>query len=558
MEISPLDETVEIYKAKILPSDATSKYFKPKRVAAYCRVSRNLDMQQSSLETQIESYERIISEHLDWQLVEIYYDKGISGTCAAKRPGFMRMIEDCKAGKIDMIIAKSISRFARNTVDTLEYTRLLRGLGVSVYFEAERVETTELFSEMLLTVYAAFAQEESHSISENTRRGFRQRFQMGIAKYTKTFGYTCDKDDKNLWHIKEDEAEIIKELFNRYLYGEKIPDICNDFNEKGIASPNGKMWYQSTAAKLLKNEKYVGDVTMQKTIVTDLLNHVSKPNDGIVPIYKKKNHHPAIVSREDFNIVQRMLQLKNTLTGSQQYPYYDFLRCPRCGKPLVQYMTNLTSTPTAWICSDHKNCSNRFVLTKFIDRAVKDAINDLPQCVTGYEEPIRLVKEHLGNGGDIELYHLVKLVEKIELDEEFEIIKIAFKFGKEVTTKIEFSRPSEHPNPIVEYKNNELYVNGVYCAPLIGKRVCESINKVRVFNENLEIIKPEDGDGIYRVNNSLNSRSRWRRKVDESISNQANKPKEESCGILPSINNQRGAGGILRVSSRLLYPKDKQ
>ena len=175
VEKSSLDDTVEVYKKKITASaDIDSKEYRPKRVAAYCRVSKNIELQQTSLETQIDSYQRTIAERVDWQLVEIYYDRGITGTCASKRPGFMKMIEDCKAGKIDLILAKSISRFARNTVDMLEYKNAQKHRR-SVYFEGEN-RYGDLTSEMLLTVYAAFA-EESHSISENTRRGYRQRFQ---------------------------------------------------------------------------------------------------------------------------------------------------------------------------------------------------------------------------------------------------------------------------------------------------------------------------------------------------------------------------------------------
>jgi len=154
----------------------------PKKVVAYCRVSKCVESQSSSLKTQIESFGKTITDKKDWQIIDIYYDYGITGTCAQKRPGFLKMIDNCKKGKIDIIITKSISRFSRNTVDLLEYTRMLKDIGIGVYFEKERLFTLDSTSEMLLTVYAAFAQEESHSISENIKRGFRQRFQMGFPK----------------------------------------------------------------------------------------------------------------------------------------------------------------------------------------------------------------------------------------------------------------------------------------------------------------------------------------------------------------------------------------
>ena len=508
IEKSSLDATVEVYRKNITTNvDIDSKSYKPKRVAAYCRVSKDIELQETSLETQIDSYQRVIAERVDWELVEIYYDRGITGTSASKRPGFIRMIEDCKAGKIDLILAKSISRFARNTMDMLEYTRMLKKIGVSIYFEKERIDTGDLTSEMLLTVYAAFAQEESHSISENTRRGYRQRFQMGIPKYSKVFGYYSDKDDKNMWHIEESEATIVREIFHRYLRGERLRVICNDLNLRGVPSPNGNTWYQSSMSKVLKNEKYVGDVTMQKTVVTDLLNHISKPNKGIAPMYKKKNHHEAIVNREDYEIVQRMFVLKENLRGSQQYPYYDYLRCPYCGGQMVQFMTNLAKTPSAWICKDHGTCKQSMILTKYINRAVIKAINELPACLSGYEDCIRDAQENFARGGEVELYYLKKLIDKIEISKDYEMIKLIFKFDKEYTEKIKFDRPSEYPNPIVEYKGNSLYINGRFFQPKEGTRVTDCITRVQLYNKGLEIYLPDDGKGIYRVDNSKTGRS---------------------------------------------------
>ena len=519
VEKSSLDDTVEVYKKRIRDSEnIDSREYKPKRVAAYCRVSKNIELQQTSLETQIDAYQRIIAERLDWQLVDIYYDKGITGTCANKRPGFLKMIEDCKEGKIDLILAKSISRFARNTVDMLEYTRMLKGIGVSVYFEKERIDTGDLTSEMLLTVYAAFAQEESHSISENVRRGYRQRFQMGIAKYTKVYGYRADENNKNLWHIVESEASIVKELFDRYLKGEKIHDICDDLNQRGVPAPNGEIWYPSSIAKLLKNEKYAGDVTMQKTIVVDLLNHVSKKNNGIAPIYKKKGHHEAIVSREDFETVQRMFLLKDFKHGSQQYPYYDYLRCPHCGGQMIQFMTALPQAQVAWICKDCHTCKENFVLAKYIDRILIKAINGLPSCLSGYEDDIRCAQGHFKQGGKVELYYLKKLVEKIEISEDYLSVKITFKFGMEHSEKIIFDKPSEHSNPKVEYKSNKLYINGKFYQPREGARVTNCMNRIQLHIKGLEIYDAEKIDGIYRANNGTSGKSCWVRKKTDKVS----------------------------------------
>ena len=514
-ETSRLDDTVEIYRKKIVEtSDVASKAFKPKRVAAYCRVSKNIEMQESSLENQMEAYERIISEKVDWQLVEVYYDKGITGTCAAKRPGFMRMIEDCKAGKIDLILAKSISRFARNTVDMLEYTRMLKGIGVSVYFEKERIDTGDLTSEMLLTVYAAFAQEESHSISENVRRGYRQRFQMGIPKYSKLYGYRTDKEDKNKWYVVEEEAEVVREVFGRYLRGETAREISEKLVNAGIPSPWSTDWYPSSICKMLKNERYAGDVIMQKTVVVDVLNHIQlKNNDGIVPQYYKKGHHDAIIDRDDFDTVQRMLELKVFQRGTQQYPYYDYLRCPKCGKQMVQYMSCHASNPPAWICSDLSECQEKYILTKYIDRAVIGAINELPSCLSGYEDIIRDAQEHFANGGAVELYYLKKLIEKIEIDDDFMGLKITFKFGKTVESRIKFDKPSENGNPTIEYKDDKLFVDGRFFTTKEGARVTQCINRVQLFLRSLKLIEPGDGDTVYRLKPSVaDSKVGWWRR----------------------------------------------
>ena len=510
VEKSKLDETVEVYRKKIADStDVSSKDFKPKRVAAYCRVSKNIEMQESSLETQMEAYQRVISERVDWQLVEVYYDRGITGTCVAKRPGFMRMIEDCKAGKIDMIISKSISRFARNTVDTLEYTRMLKDLGIGVYFEKEKIDTGDLTSEMLLAVYAAFAQEESHSISENVRRGYKQRFQMGIPKYSKTYGYRTNKEDKTKWLIVENEAEIIREIFVRFIKGEPIRDICKDLNERGVPAPGGNTWYASSIGKMLRNEVYEGNVIMQKTIVVDVLNHVQANNkDGKAPQYYKRGHHEAIVSQDVFDLAQKIADLRSVRRGSQQYPYYEYLKCPRCGKQMVQCMVNMSNNPTVWICSDC--CTNEFLLTQYIDQAVIEAINGLVACLGGYENIIREAQSKYSNGGKVDLYYLKKLIASIEII-DYREIKIGFVFGKVVTIPVTFQKPTHWPSQKIEYIDNKLSINGRCFTAKEGARITRGADSIQCYLKNNVILEPIPEDPFYRVKNE-GSNSRWKAK----------------------------------------------
>ena len=195
------------------------------RVAAYCRVSKNIAEQLSSINTQMDTYHRLISEHPEWELVEIYSDKGKTGTNTKKRTAFMKMINDAEDGKIDLILVKSISRFCRNTVDMLETIRYLKKLGVEVFFEKEKLNTANLNSELLLTVFAAFAQEESYSISENMRKGIRQRFKLGIPKVSKVYGY--DNLKRGVLSINDEQSVIVKRIFDLYIDGYSTIEILN-------------------------------------------------------------------------------------------------------------------------------------------------------------------------------------------------------------------------------------------------------------------------------------------------------------------------------------------
>lgn len=449
---SPLDEKVEIYKRKERCTEIDSKEYEPKKVAAYCRVSKNIELMQTSLKTQSEAFQRIISERLDWEFAGIYFDNGISGMSVKKRHGFLKMIEDCKQGKIDIILAKSISRFARNTVDTLKYIRMLRDLGVTVHFEKERINTADLVSEMLLSVYAAFAQEESHSISENVKRGLRQRFLTGTVKYSKVYGYYPDPKDRTIWHINEDEAAVIREIYRKFIHGDSLYDIKRGFTKEGVPAPERGKWYASSILVMLKNERYTGDLLMQKTVIVDVLNHIAKKNDGIAPQYMKKDHHPAIVSREDFGLVQRMILLRNYENGYHQYPYYDYMWCPKCGKQMVQFLNLHPRYPACWICVDHKNCSSLFVMNRYVDDAVRKAIIGLDSSIDGFKEHIEEAQRHLLARGNIELCHLRNLVERIEIIDDYMALRITFQFGKQYEYRIKFIRPSDHPFPRLRTK----------------------------------------------------------------------------------------------------------
>ena len=247
-------------------------------VSAYCRVSTDSEEQLGSYESQKKHYAKLIKEHENWQLIGIYADKGISGTKVAKRKNFNRMIQDAVDGKLDMIIAKSISRFARNTVDTLNYVRILRNHNVDVYFEKENIHTLELTSEMFLTLYSAFAQAESESISENVKQGVRMKMKRGdlVGQYA-CYGFIYNEKIKNIVP-KEPEATTVLMIHKEYSRGVGGTRIAKKLNDLKIPSPRGKKWTGKSIIDIIKLEKYVGDLLTGKTYIDNPINSKKKIN----------------------------------------------------------------------------------------------------------------------------------------------------------------------------------------------------------------------------------------------------------------------------------------
>lgn len=267
-----MEITVEKARANIQkPGTQALGTLKTVRVAVYARVSTDMEIQLHSLEEQMRSFRTKIAQHPGWTLVDVYADKGISGTSVKKRTEFLRMMKDCEDGKVDYVMTKSISRFARNTVECLSYVRHLQSMGVQLYFEKEGLDTATAVSELILTVMAAFAQEESRSISENLKWGIRKRFEAGEARWCATYGYRKGPDGEIV--IEPDEAAIVRMIFKMYQYGITMPDILEELNFMRTPSARGKEAWNKTALKyLLQNEKYIGDVRLQKWISVD---HIS-------------------------------------------------------------------------------------------------------------------------------------------------------------------------------------------------------------------------------------------------------------------------------------------
>lgn len=265
-------------------SSAAKEEVKCLRVAAYCRVSTDNEEQASSYETQIEHYTEYIGSKPEWKLVKVYADEGISATSTKGREQFNAMIEDCKKGKIDMIFTKSISRFARNTVDCLNYIRMLKEMNIPVFFEKESINTMDSKGEVLLTIMASLAQQESESLSKNVKIGIQYRFQQGKVMVNARCFLGYDKDEDGNLVINPEQAEIVKRIFLEYLEGASCQKIAKGLERDGILTARGNScWYDSSIRKILENEKYMGDALLQKTYTVDYLKKKRVKNTGIMP-----------------------------------------------------------------------------------------------------------------------------------------------------------------------------------------------------------------------------------------------------------------------------------
>ena len=310
---------------------------KKRRVAGYARVSTELEEQQSSYMAQIEYYTSFIKEHADWELVGIYTDEGISATDTRRRNGFNSMISDALDGKIDLIITKSVSRFARNTVDSLSTVRRLKEAGIEIYFEKENIWTLDSKGELLITIMSSLAQEESRSISENVTWGHRKRFADGkfSLAYSRFLGYDRGADGNLV--INEDEAVVIREIYRLYLLGYSLNAIAKRLTSDKIATPGGnRVWNQSTVRNILTNEKYKGDALLQKTYTVDFLTKKKKRNSGEVSQYYIENSHEPIIDPKTFELAQaeRLRRAVRTAKGgrySGKSVFCGKIKCGDCG-----------------------------------------------------------------------------------------------------------------------------------------------------------------------------------------------------------------------------------
>ena len=374
--------------------------YRQKRVAAYCRVSTGSDEQLNSYETQKAVYSEMISSRTDWCLAGIYADEGISGTQADKRQRFQDMINDCIKGKIDYIITKSVSRFARNTVDCLEYVRMLKARGIGIYFEEQNIDTLKNDSELYLVIYAGFAQSESESISKNITWSVRKKFEEGkvMIPYKKMLGYKKGTDGNP--EIVPEEAALVERIFKMYLAGETPRSISETLRNENIIIPNKSLSFTAgMITNILSNIKYTGDAILQQTITVDCITKTRIKNAGEeVPMYYVHNSHPAIISRELYNKAQEEKARRNTrtpkslktaITASGKYSKYaltDVLICGECGTRYRRCTWNIRGKKrVVWRCINRlengtKYCKKSITLDEEeLHAAIVRAINRFNQ-----------------------------------------------------------------------------------------------------------------------------------------------------------------------------------
>lgn len=325
-----------------------------KKVAAYARVSTESDEQQNSYEAQVRYYTEFIKSKDEWKFVKVYTDEGISGTSTAKREGFTEMVKDALEGKIDLILTKPVSRFARNTVDSLVTIRKLKEKGIEVFFEKENIWTFDGKGELLLTIMSSLAQEESRSISENVKWGIRKRFADGkvIVGYKNFLGYDKGPDDSLV--INEDQAKLVRFIFSEFLSGKSTNAIAKRLTREKIPTVTGKqVWNETTITGILRNEKYKGDALLQKTYVADFLTKKPIVNHGEVPMYLVENNHPAIITREQYDAAQAMLDdMSMKRTHKDVSPFCGKVICADCGSVFSPktWHSNDKYKRTIWQC----------------------------------------------------------------------------------------------------------------------------------------------------------------------------------------------------------------
>lgn len=517
---------VEVIAANLNTNNKTSINRSIKKVCAYCRVSTDLEEQQTSYSSQIKYYSEHIKSNPNYEFVGIYADEGISGTQVKHRTEFQRMIEDATSNKIDIIFTKSISRFARNVVDTLKYVRLLREHNVDVYFEKENIHTMDLESEMFLTFYSAFAQAESESISQNVKIGLKAKMKRGeLVGNCCCYGYKCGKE-KGTIEIVEEQAEVVRQIFNWYISGLGYKAIAKKLNELKIPTLKNKEWLGSTIKNIIVNEKYVGDLVNQKSYSVDPLTHKTIKNYGEKEKYYVKDHHEPIISREVWNTAQEILNERNSKADyghnsvhAMKYPFSKKIVCGLCGHNFVRRMRSRKYTRIYWKCwerTDKQDCNAISLREEYLEdmfiqiynsivknkhktkekllNAIKETItdNDYKKQIDKLKKEQELLQTRLSNLIDMKLDDYAnknayvskekEISERLKsIDKEIQDYELLEKGNKTISSKLkEIEEIFKEPETITEF-DRETFEN------IVGRIVVGE--KDDKGNENLNVVR---------------------------------------------------------------------
>ena len=397
-----MEKVVQVIPARKVEAEEKKRKL---RVAAYCRVSTEQEEQLGSFANQVEYYTRLIESEEDWELAGIYADEGISGTGTRKRKGFQRLIEACDEGKVDFVITKSISRFARNTADCLVYARQLRDRGIPILFQKECINTMEASGELLFTILSCFAQEESRSISENTKWGIRSKFQKGIphVNTTRLFGFNKDADGQLC--VDPEQGAVVRRIFRDYLMGFGEGEIARRMRQEGIPGITGtSRWSSTTVRRMLQNEKYQGDLLLQKYYTVSFLTGECARNEGALDQYFVMDAHEGIVSREEWEATQQEMARRRTYRKTLRLkklensnPFFNRIRCGACGGMVVRGYGKAGRKPF-WrcgaACRKHKGTSTRTTFPEQeVRRVMLAAWGKLLENRAAYERKWRMTME---------------------------------------------------------------------------------------------------------------------------------------------------------------------
>lgn len=378
-----------------------------KRVCAYARVSTDSIEQQDSFHYQVDYYKNYISNRDDWEYAGIYADEAISGTQVKKREEFLRMMKDCEDGKIDMIITKSVTRFARNTVDSIKAIRKLKLLGIGVYFEKEHINTLSEKSEQMLTILSSIAQTESENISANTKWGFRKQFQDGSFTIgTPAYGYMNDEDGQLI--IKEDEAEIVRRIFTEYLNGKGTYIIAKGLNNDNIPTiRTAEQWTDTAVIDILKNPIYAGDLLLQKTYTTEVLPFQRKRNKGQMPRYFIENNNEPIITKLEWQMVCEIFEYRRSLIGmddsgkyQNRYEFSSKIICSECGGVFRRQKIYIGKPfeRVQWCCIQHIKNIEKCSMKAIRDETIKEAfVNMWNKLMTNHIDILHPLLESLKN-----------------------------------------------------------------------------------------------------------------------------------------------------------------